>query len=112
MSTRVERFVELWNEGRVAEALGETADGYTYWDSVMGGPHDRDAHVAMMQSILDAMPDRHIDVHRVWTTGDADFVDYTWSATTPEGSTRTHECFGVLEYDDAGRPTRQRHFMR
>lgn len=108
--SRTERFVALWNEGRVREALGETAEDYSYWDSVMGGPHDRDAHVAMMESIFEAMPDRRISIIRQWATDDAEFCEYIWRGTGRDGSVIESYYFGVFEFDTAGRAVRQRHF--
>lgn len=108
--SRTERFIELWNEGRVQEALGETADGYTYSDPVMGGPHDRDAHITMMKSIYEAMPDRRITINRLWVTDDVEFCEYTWRATSPDGDTIENDYLGMLEFDASGRAVRQRHF--
>ena len=109
--SRTEQFIELWNAGRVREALGETVDSYSYWDSVMGGPHDRDAHVAMMESIFEAMPDRRISITRLWVTDDAEFCDYLWRATGPDGTAIESSYFGVFEFDATGRAARQRHFV-
>jgi hypothetical protein len=107
--TRAERFVELWNDGRVEEALGETTSDYTYSDPVLGGPHDRDAHVGLMRQIYEAMPDRRITIHRSWAADDAEFIEYTWRGTSPTGEVIEQQYLGVLEFDADGRAARQRH---
>ncbi|MDP1793853.1 MAG: nuclear transport factor 2 family protein [Acidimicrobiales bacterium] len=109
-ASRAERFVGLWNEGRVEEALGETTDAYSYSDPVMGGPHDRASHVAMMKQIFEAMPDRRITVRKAWAADVTEFIEYTWRGTRPDGEVVEHEFFGVLGFDESGRAARQRHF--
>jgi predicted SnoaL-like aldol condensation-catalyzing enzyme len=67
---RFEAFAALFNESRLADALSDVADGYTYADPVFGTVRGKDAHLKVMRQVLDAYPDRRIHVVRAWRMGD------------------------------------------
>ena len=49
---RALRFIQLWNEGAVREALAQAAPDYSYTGAVNGGPLDREAQIALMETVL------------------------------------------------------------
>lgn len=112
LMSQAERFADLWNDGRVVEALGEVAEGYTYTDTVMGGPFDRDQHIELMGKVLERFPDRRLVIERAWAVGSVEFVEYRWTGTDHEsGEVLEREWLGVFEYDDLGRAVKQRHYQ-
>jgi ketosteroid isomerase-like protein len=108
--TRFEAFAALFNEGRLKDALGEVAEGYTYTDPIFGTVRGKDAHVTVMQQVLDAYPDRTIHVVSAWGTGDLEFAEYRWQGTPTAGGDRVNaEWAVVIEYRQ-DRMLRQRHY--
>lgn len=105
---RARRFIDLWNAGRVREALDGAAPGYEYRDAVMGGPFDKDAHIAMMEAILEQVPDRRITVSREWIVDDVEFVEYVWYGTAGAESIHS-EWLALFEFDGEAMQ-RQRHY--
>lgn len=99
--SRAARFVALWNAGRCAESVANTGPDYTYQDAIMGGPHDREAHIALMESVLTQVPDRHITIERQWTVGDVEFVAYRWTGTPSGGGDDRieSEWLAIFEFD-------------
>lgn len=106
--SRVARFIDLWNAGKVHEAVADVADGYWYHDAVLGGPHDRAAHLAIMEQVLSLYPDRHIDITREWSAGDTEVVEYRWTGTADGGRVEA-DWVAVVEFD-GDRMKSQRHY--
>jgi predicted SnoaL-like aldol condensation-catalyzing enzyme len=104
---RALRFIDLWNAGRVRDALANAAPSYTYQDATMG-PLDKDAHIAMMEGILERIPDRRIRVAREWSVGDVEFVEYVWSGTTGADPIQS-DWLAIFEFDGQTLQ-RQRHY--
>jgi predicted SnoaL-like aldol condensation-catalyzing enzyme len=108
--TRFEAFAALFNQGRLAEALGEVADGYTYTDPVFGTVRGKDAHLNVMQQVLAAYPDRAIHVIRAWAAGDLEFAEYRWQGTPAAGGDRVDSQWAVVIEYAQDRLLRQRHY--
>ena len=107
--SRSSAFFDLWNEQRVREAVAITTDDYWYQDAVLGGPHDRDAHIEIMERVLAMYPNRRIDINRVWEQGDVEIVEYHWTGTSIDHETLEADWIAVVEF--AGdRMKSQRHY--
>ena len=107
--TNALRFFELWNEGRIVESLNGVIPEYWYHDSIMGGPHDRVAHIEMMEAVLRSVPDRRAAVEGHWRAGDVEFVRYRWIGT-PAGREKTaSEWLALFEFEGSALKS-QRHF--
>ena len=105
---RARRFFDVWNAGRVVEALDDADPGYTYHDAIFGGPFDKDGHLAMMERILDEIPDRRATIIGAWTVGDVEFVEYVWTGTAGAASVSS-EWLAIFEFD-RGALRQQRHY--
>lgn len=106
---RVDDFFVLWNDGRVRDAVDNVTDDYWYQDAVLGGPHDRDAHIAIMERVLSMYPNRRAEVIRVTESADVEVVEYHWSGTSIEGEQLEADWVGVVDF--AGNRMRsQRHY--
>jgi ketosteroid isomerase-like protein len=106
---RSDRFFDLWNEQRVRAAVAETTDDYWYQDAVLGGPHDRAAHVDIMERVIARYPDRRITISRTWTEGDVDIVEYRWRGTSVDGEVLEADWIAIVEFD-GNRMKSQRHY--
>ena len=107
--SRARAFIELWNAGRVRDALVSAAPDYTYQDAVAGGPHDRDGHIALMEAILEQVPDRKITIHRAWDTDGVEFLEYHWTGTPRGGEPISSDWLAIFEFTGA-KLRRQRHY--
>jgi hypothetical protein len=76
-------------------------------------PRDADCHIALMQQIAQARPDRRIDVHRRIPGACGEAVQATWSGTPADGGPTLHfDCVFVFDVDEAGLVTRARGYYQ
>lgn len=107
---RVDKFFTAWNAGRVREAVSNVSDDYWYQDSVLGGPHDRNAHVEIMEQVLAMYPDRRADVRRITEGANIEIVEYRWTGTSAADAQQLEaDWVAVVEFRGAQMRS-QRHY--
>jgi hypothetical protein len=74
----IDRFVEAFNGGNFVAMRKLMAEGYTHAEPLYPGPYDAEAHIALMQDVIERAPDRRVDVTRTLPGAGAVAAEGLW----------------------------------